>query len=121
MKRPSVASLLVGISLAVSGCGKKTPTPVEISVDPAAVSQVFSNASPEVQQQAGQAMSTLQGGDAVASFEQLQRLQNQPGLTPEQMRETGKAAAASLQKVQKAASNGDPAAQRALDRYRASR
>jgi hypothetical protein len=121
MKLHPLFCLLVGIGLAASGCGKKAPTQVEVAVDPAAVSQAFSNAPPEVQQQVGQAVDSIQGGDSVAGFEQLMRLQNRPGLTPDQQRETGKAVTASLQKMQKAAGNGDQKAQQALDRYRASR
>ncbi len=105
----------------VAGCGKKTPAVVEVAVDPSAVSQAFSNAPPEARQEASQALDSLQSGNAVASFEQLQRLETKAGLTPQQMREAGRAKAAALQQVQKAAAAGDQRAQQTMDQYRSSR
>jgi hypothetical protein len=121
MKRILIACCLSGLIVGGTGCGKKTPAVVEVAVDPNAVSQAFSNAPPEAQQEASQALDSLHSGDAVASFEQLQRLESKAGLTPQQMREAGRAKAAALQQMQKAAAAGDQKSQQAMDRYRSSR
>lgn len=119
MRNPVLYACLSGTLLLAAACGRNPAEPANVAADPAAVRNAFAGAPAEVRQEADQAMSSLSGGDPVGALERLSRLQEQPGLTPEQQIQAGQAMAVSLKELHKAATKGDRRAQDAIDRYKA--
>ena len=112
----SALGLLLG-----TGCGKQEPQPIEVSADAAGIAKAFKGAPAEVRQLVDRAMAAMNGGNAVAAHDAFVRLQEHPGLTPEQQKQAGQAAVAMLQKVQKDATGGDSQAQEAMRLHRSSK
>jgi len=109
-------------ALSLAGCSK-TSTPKQVSLNDAgpAITNAFAAAPTDLQMQAGMMMAAARGGDLVGSYAQVQALSKRPDLTPEQRRAAFDAERAVLSELKTAATNGNPAAEAALQHFRMSK
>ena len=113
----SVATAL----LATAGCKKSGPAALAPEKIPAAVNQVFNQATGETKEMATAVATDCQGQDSVKAFSELQALSHQPNLTPEQRATTARAMVTVFTKLRADSENGDAAAQAAVNQYLSTR
>jgi len=118
------SGILPAALMIVSGCSKgnsAAPAPLSADKVPAVVNQTF-NQSPDANKQlASGYASDFQNQDIVAAFNDLQKLRHQTDLTPEQKTVLARAMMTTMTELRTAATAGNPAAQKAMRQYMASR
>lgn len=113
-------TLLVGL---MSACGRKASQARVPTLDEAgpSVTNAFNGAPPELQLQAGMAIAAARGGDLVGSYAQLQALSRRPDLNAAQRRAAVESEMAVMAELREAATNGNPAAEAAVQHFRMSK
>jgi len=81
------------------------------------MAEAFKQSTGDTKAMASASAAACQAQDAVAAFNDLQKLSQSSDLTAEQRAVTARAMAATFQKLRAASDNGDPAAQAALHNY----
>ena len=118
-----LSTALVGVAL-LAGCSKSgmgSSGAMDPAKVPVAVSKAFAKAPEAAQLAASNCVSALQNQDTCAAFLQLQQMNQQPDLTPQQHQVVAKAMQATFTQVQAAADHGDTKAQAVMHQYLSTR
>jgi hypothetical protein len=111
------AALLAGCSKSgVGASGALDPAKV-----PGAVNRAFAKAPEETKLAASNCVAALQNQDTSVAFLQLQQMNQQPDLTPQQHFVVAKAMQTTFKQLQTAADHGDTQAQTVMHQYLSTR
>lgn len=116
-------SAVCALLLIPSGCSKTPEAPAAVSVEQAtpAMQEAFKSAQPEVQTLAQDVVNSAQGQDDARAFVAANELSSKPELTPEQRQAAIQALMAINERLRQAAANGNTAAEKLLETYRATK
>jgi hypothetical protein len=120
----SLLALVCVCSVAVNGCGSKSPKRVK-TLPPEEVAPTmqaaFKGASAEATAAANEALTALQNNDAPRALEELMTLKDRQDLSAEQQTATAQSTLSVLARLQAEAASGKKEAEEVLARYRATR
>lgn len=109
---------------ALAGCSKSGgggSSALDPAKVPVAVSQAFATSPEETKQAASNCVSALQNQDTSAAFVQLEQMNQQRDLTPQQRAVVAKAMQTTFKQLQTAAAQGDAKAQAVMHQYLSTR
>ena len=113
--------LIAAAGAAIAGCGKPQAQAVTNPAEAqAAIQNAFKQAKPEFKTAADEAAAAMQNNPAQALL-QLQTLSSNPDLDPQQRNATQDSVLMLAAKLRAAAAQGDAAAEKALEAYRATK
>lgn len=103
---------LATVLFSITGCGKGKGS------DPAQLAKLFQSADPQTKADWDKASAAAETNDFVTAILTLKKLQEQPGLTPEQRTAVNDSMTAANDQLSAAVQKGDPNATKALEEIR---
>jgi len=122
-KLPLPLSAALAAALCIAGCKKAEPgistaAPPDPAITEQQIKTAFKDAKPELKSAADQAAAALQNNDPGKAFLQLNALNANPDLTPEERAAAAQSMSRVSQQLRAAAQRGDQEAAKLLDAYR---
>ena len=121
MRQTFALSLILFVGF-LTGCSKtRSQTALDPAKIPETINKTFANAPDATKETASNYVSAFQSQDTSGAFMQLEQMNQDPNLTPQQRQVVAKAMQTTFVKLQAAAQNGDTAAQATMHSYLSAR